>query len=234
MFYNEIAQDYDTYYTSDLHRAEDRFVFEQLLDAMVDNVVGREQWLDVGCGTGSSLTIPLLDRGDVSLHGIDISEKMIEIAKAKARDKDLRNATFSVMDAHVLEFAEKTFNAVIAIYGSLNYCAIECIDEVHRVLKKGGSICFVLCSKDYHTRPSYIANRADVGYKPHQRTSSEAIIKRLGELGYEYSVRGLTPKSLDGEINTGRPDIYDRVAEPFYSNAHPDMCWWTIIMGRKV
>jgi SAM-dependent methyltransferase len=67
-----------------------------------------ERILDVGCGTGRH-SLELARRG-FDVHGIDISERFIEIARGVADPL----ATFERVDARMMEF-ESNFDAVICL-----------------------------------------------------------------------------------------------------------------------
>jgi 2-polyprenyl-3-methyl-5-hydroxy-6-metoxy-1,4-benzoquinol methylase len=60
--------------------------------------------LELACGTGR-ITIPVAERG-LDIMGIDISRKMIDQAKSKARKKNL-NIYFSVKDMRQFSFDKK-------------------------------------------------------------------------------------------------------------------------------
>ncbi|MFN3257709.1 MAG: class I SAM-dependent methyltransferase [Ilumatobacter sp.] len=82
----------------------------QEVDHIVDALgleVG-QRVLDVGCGPGRH-AYELAQRGIV-VHGIDISERFVEIARASAPD----GATFERLDARSLEF-DAEFDAVICL-----------------------------------------------------------------------------------------------------------------------
>jgi ubiquinone/menaquinone biosynthesis C-methylase UbiE len=94
--------------------------------------------LDIGCGP-AVMTDDLLRRG-CTVCGIDVSEKMIDLALAKMENHDLRqNACFSVGDIENLEFPDGHFDAVICM-GVLEYLLDDrpAISEMSRVLKPGG------------------------------------------------------------------------------------------------
>ena len=60
---------------------------------VVDKVLRNQfqSWLDVGCGTGVLLALVGEQRKAANLFGVDLSEEMIKIARAKLGDKaDLR------------------------------------------------------------------------------------------------------------------------------------------------
>lgn len=67
--------------------------------------------LDVGCGTGIS-TFELIKKvhGRGKFYGIDISQKMIDVARARASDMGYENAEFIKGDGERLEFPESSFD----------------------------------------------------------------------------------------------------------------------------
>jgi ubiquinone/menaquinone biosynthesis C-methylase UbiE len=71
--------------------------------------------LDVGCGTGIT-TFALTKRvqGRGKFYGIDISEKMINLAKAKAVNLGYDNVEFRKGDAEQLDFPESSFNVIVS------------------------------------------------------------------------------------------------------------------------
>lgn len=93
--------------------------------------------LDVGCGAGffELVLAPLGHR----LTGIDLTPDMISQAKQLAGSHYAAAAEFYVMDAEDLEFADKTFDAVISRNLTWNLpLPINAYREWHRVLKPGG------------------------------------------------------------------------------------------------
>lgn len=77
--------------------------------------------LDIGCGTGR-VAISLAELG-YSVVGVDISQKYIEIAKAKARSQGVENRVeFIVCDARELDQCVgrySPFNAVLFVWSSI-------------------------------------------------------------------------------------------------------------------
>jgi ubiquinone/menaquinone biosynthesis C-methylase UbiE len=96
--------------------------------------------LEVAVGTG--LNFEAYPR-EIRLTGIDLSEAMLEIARARARevgiDVELRQG-----NAHALPFGDATFDTVVCTFG---LCAIPdidtALDEMGRVLKPGGKLILV-------------------------------------------------------------------------------------------
>ena len=93
--------------------------------------------LDCGCGTGPMIS--LLYEKDPSKHytGIDITPKMIEVAKAK----DLPGVDWVVGDCENLPFEEASFDAVICSNSFHHYPNPQAFfHSVKRVLRPGGRL----------------------------------------------------------------------------------------------
>ena len=92
--------------------------------------------LDLGCGTGRHTRI--LKRGGAKVWGIDISPKMIEIAKSEIKGVD-----FKVGSVYKLPYKSNHFDIVIAglvihYFKNLD----KAFKEIHRVLKNNGIFIF--------------------------------------------------------------------------------------------
>lgn len=93
--------------------------------------------LEFGCGTGSTA----LEHAPHVRHVLatDISERMIEIARAKQRSTGVDNVTFSRADIADFEAPDGSFDAILG----LNVLHLlkdrnGIIDKVHRMLTPGG------------------------------------------------------------------------------------------------
>ena len=100
-----------------------------------------EEVLDIGCGTGS-LTIAVKAALGTSgtVHGIDASSEMIELAQRKAK-KAGRELDFRVGLAEKLPFADRTFDLVmcqLAIHHLPGDLKLRAFKEMYRVLKPNG------------------------------------------------------------------------------------------------
>ena len=98
--------------------------------------------LEVGVGTGISLPYY---RREHQIHGIDISPHMLERARQRVHRKRLGNVTqLTIMDARKLQFADNTFDAVVAAYVmSVVPEPTRVIREIERVCKPGGDVIIV-------------------------------------------------------------------------------------------
>jgi len=109
----------------------------QILDRLDNDSI----FLDYGCGTGYNLF-------DYSQKfkkgiGIDISEVRIERAKILAKEKNITNVEYFVMDAMNTSFENETFDVIrgSAILHHLDLTLS--LNEIKRILKNGGSALFI-------------------------------------------------------------------------------------------
>lgn len=98
--------------------------------------------LEIGIGTG--LSLPLY-RSDLHITGIDISEKMLK--KAEEQKEKLQfseRVILKVMDAAHLEFADNSFDFIVAMYvASVVPDVSAFLNEIARVTKPGAEVIFV-------------------------------------------------------------------------------------------
>lgn len=101
---------------------------------------GNERVLDIGCGTGSFalMVCKILDKGSVC--GMDISSKMIEIAKARTEQNGSK-VDYRVGNSTDLSYNSKEFDIVFTslMYHHLDFQEKQrTLCEIHRVLKQNG------------------------------------------------------------------------------------------------
>ena len=93
--------------------------------------------LEFGCGTGSTA---LLHAPHVaSIRATDLSEKMLEIARAKADDAGVTNVTFEKASFETLRAEGESFDAVLGL--SILHLLADldgALHKVYRLLKPGG------------------------------------------------------------------------------------------------
>lgn len=94
--------------------------------------------LEVGIGTG--LNLPLYPR-HCQVTGVDLSEPMLRRAEEKVRELVLTNVILRVMDAQNLQFADDSFDHVLAAYTiSAVPDPVRTLLEIKRVCRPRGHI----------------------------------------------------------------------------------------------
>ena len=88
--------------------------------------------LDAGCGEGY-VGRQLLQRGASSVHGIDISEKMIEQANSICKEEQLQGLSYETADIRTSEFSEGDCYDLVLCMFLFNYLSVN---ETHAVMKK--------------------------------------------------------------------------------------------------
>ncbi len=96
-----------------------------------------ERALDLATGTGD-IALALADRG-ATVVGLDITARMIELARAKAGDR--RDVHFLVADMLALPVPDGSFDVVTIGYGLRNVPDLEtAIGQLFHVVKPGGRV----------------------------------------------------------------------------------------------
>ena len=124
--YNEYAKKY-------FHINYSIDVIKELLNIFIENLKGNKI-LDIGCGPGRDAKF-FSDLG-YDVTGIDLSEKLLEIAK-----KNAPKARFYLMDMRNLDFPENTFDGIWACASFLHIPrkdAQKTLNEFYRVLRPSG------------------------------------------------------------------------------------------------
>jgi ubiquinone/menaquinone biosynthesis C-methylase UbiE len=126
--YDEIAEEY-------AEKVAARLPFEEL-SAFKKYVSKRKKVLDLGCAAGRD-TSELTKNGYI-VTGVDLSEKLLEIAKKK-----YPSLSFSHSDIRSLPFKDESYDAVwaIAVFHHLDYKdMLPTLKEFNRVLKNHGIV----------------------------------------------------------------------------------------------
>ena len=116
----------------------------------IDHLKNRENFyiLDFACGTGyiSGFVLSVLKDATVNITAVDISDKMIEIAKSKISDS---RCLFIVQDGIDFLFGEEDekYDAIFCGYALPYFNQKKVIKEFHRILKKEGTAHFILNCK---------------------------------------------------------------------------------------
>lgn len=104
--------------------------------------------LDIGCGTGEFERLLLTENPQQVITGVDISEKMLLMAKQKCRTYP--NVSFRTASVSALPFADNSFDVVVSA-SAFHYFddPTLALKEIKRVLKPEGRVIILDWCKDY-------------------------------------------------------------------------------------
>ena len=105
--------------------------------------------LDLGCGTGEMMRLILQKDNRKELYGLDLSEEMLSVAKAKLPEQ----VKLLLGDSESLPFPDSFFDVVYCNDSFHHYPEPQkVLGEVHRVLKPGGTFLMGDCWQPYMGR----------------------------------------------------------------------------------
>lgn len=125
--YDKIAEEYSRIFDKD-------FSDKEFLDKFSSHLEPKAKILDLGCGTGREAEY-LVNKG-FSVEGIDLSEKMLEIAK-----RNYPNLLFRKMDIRELQYDKESFSAIWAGYSLFHIKKdefIKTVSDIGNILKPKG------------------------------------------------------------------------------------------------
>jgi len=130
--YNRIAKRYHELLADRFFNA---YIEVPATSSLLENVKNKKV-LDLGCGTG--IYIKILKRRKAKVWGIDLSPKMIEIAKSEIKD-----VNFKIGSVYKLPYESNFFDIVVAGLVIEHFKNLDkAFREVYRVLKKNGIFIF--------------------------------------------------------------------------------------------
>jgi len=138
-FWDRISKNYDK--RSDKKQAN---LFEAI-ENIKRHLNREDQVLDFACGTGEK-ALGVADRVR-SVHGIDLSPRMIEKASMKVVDRGIDNAQFSRTDLFDARLVPGSHDAIMAFYIlHLMDDPAKVLERIHELLRPGGRlICETPC-----------------------------------------------------------------------------------------
>jgi SAM-dependent methyltransferase len=157
--------------------------------------------LDYGCATGT-WTLALASRV-TEIHGLDISAKMIALARAKAQERQAGNARFAQGTIFDDGLAAGSFDAILALN------ILHLLDDlprvagrIHHLLKPGGRFISVTpCLGEVPAPLRFILRAADVsGLVPHINYPRPSDLDRL--------VAGAGLQTIEANVIPGRVTDY--------------------------
>jgi len=166
-YYNNIANDY--------FRSSAAIVIKNKIDQFISSLSG-EKVLDVGCGPGHDTNY--LRKKGVDCIGIDLSEKMIEIARQNFGKK------FEIMDFFNLKFKNDYFDGLwcssVFVHVARNDLS-KILENFRKVLKNNGSLGIITVQKQ-----KVIKNKNDT--RTYIMYGKKELGDYLGRSGYKLLV----------------------------------------------
>jgi SAM-dependent methyltransferase len=97
--------------------------------------------LDIGCGTGQATRDAARIATAGSVLGVDLSARMIDLARRLAEHQQLANATFEQADAQTHPFANRVFDIAISRHGAMFFGdAQAAFTNIAGALRPGGRL----------------------------------------------------------------------------------------------
>ena len=140
---DEIKQSYDTQDYYDSWRDKSKYyniiteITQHTIKENIYFVSNEKKVLDAGCGTGRNIPL-LLDLGAKKVVGIDISEKLLNIAKQKFKgNKKVQLSLYNLEEK--LPFGNESFDVILCCKTLPHINNIkQILSEFKRILKKDG------------------------------------------------------------------------------------------------
>ena len=180
-----------------------------------------ERVLDVCCGSGAS-AIPAAEivGANGAVVGVDLAENLLELARAKAKQRGLANIRFHSGDLMHLAFDNERFDTVVCVFGVFFVPDMEAaLRELKRVVRNGGRVAITTWGpRFFEPASTFFWNsirdvRPDLykGFNPWDRISEVDAVLRL------LAGAGLTEM--------------EAVAESDSQSVNEPEDWWAMIMG---
>ena len=150
-----------------------------------------EQFLEIGFGTGKFAAMLLRAAEGSCVAGVDPSATMVDVANSRRGIREHPDrADLRLGTAEALPWADDRFDAVLALH-SFQFWPdpVAVLDEIRRVLKRGGRLVFTLRDHPGHA-PDWLPNAVS-------RSSDEVsgLLVLLRDAGFVEANAHLSPRS---------------------------------------
>ena len=104
-------------------------------------ILERDEVLDIGCGNGRSTRDAARIAFSGSALGVDLSAKMLAVARERSKAEGLSNVRFVHADAQVHPFVDKYFDVAISCFGAMFFGdPVVAFANICRALQPGGRL----------------------------------------------------------------------------------------------
>ncbi|MCM3872444.1 MAG: class I SAM-dependent methyltransferase [Pyrinomonadaceae bacterium] len=177
--------------------------------------------LDVCSGSGAS-ALAAAER--VAPHGrviaVDLAERLLQLARAKAERRGLTNIEFQLADFEELGLPDSSFDAVICVFGIFFVPDMSrAVRELWRMVRPDGQLAITTWGPNL--------------FEPGNTAFWEAVREERPELykGFNPWDRICEPASVRAMLKEGGVNTEDVVAEYGTHSLTSPADWWSIVMG---
>jgi SAM-dependent methyltransferase len=175
--------------------------------------------LDVCCGAGASALPAARSVGPTGkVVGVDLSEKLLELARTKAAD--LTNIDFELGDLLALRFAAGSFDAVVCVFGIFFVPDMEiAVRELWLRVRPGGQLAVTTWGPNF--------------FEPANSAFWRSIKEVRPDLykGFNPWDRISDPVNLEKVLNGGGVESPKIIAENRLHPINSAEEWWTVLLG---
>jgi len=175
--------------------------------------------LDVCCGAGASALPAAHSVGSTGkVVGVDLSEKLLELARTKATG--LTNIDFELGDMLALRFPAGSFDAVVCVFGIFFVPDMEmAVRELWRCIRPGGQLAVTTWGPNF--------------FEPANSAFWRSIKKVRPDLHKAFNPwdRISDPVNLEKILNGGGVESPKVIAENRLHPINSAEEWWTILLG---
>ncbi len=131
-FFNLIARYYDFFFGNWIRTTQRKAV-------SIIKIRNNSKILDAGCGTGNFLKILEDSKKNLNLYGIDISKKMLKIAKGK-----LKKSKLEIKSVEKIGFEDNSFDYVFSVDAFHHYSKQDlAMKKFNKILKNNGCLAVI-------------------------------------------------------------------------------------------
>ena len=177
--------------------------------------------LDVCCGSGAS-AIPAAESVGPSgwVLGVDLADRLLSLAREKARQRALHHITFRVADMLALEEPAESFDAVLCVFGIFFVPDMPgAVRDLWRFVRPGGDLALTTWGSNVLEPASSAFWRSILDLRPD-------LHKAFNPWDRIADPEGLRQMLRQGGVEAGAVMAENRW-HPFRSPED----WWTIVLG---
>jgi len=177
--------------------------------------------LDVCCGTGSS-AIPAAELVGTSgfVIGIDLADRLLALAREKARQRGLQNVAFRAADMLELDYSADSFDVVLCVFGIFFVPDMPAaIRQLWRLVRPGGKLAITTWGRNVLEPANSVFWRS---VREHR--------KELPIQSHPWD-RIADPEGLRQLLRAAGVEAAEVIAENKWHPIRSPEDWWTIVLG---